>query len=96
MCGRSRKHGTWYRCITPKLGEVLFVTQFIRGLEYGLQGAVESQMPTTLDRAVLIAKMQDELNDQYKGRSTRLVFQSRSSSTVVKVKAISGTTDKGA
>jgi hypothetical protein len=53
-------------------------------------------MPTTLDRAVLIAKMQDELNDQYKGRSTRLVFQSRSSSTVVKVKAISGTTDKGA
>jgi hypothetical protein len=79
----------------PKLGEVLFVTQFIKGLEYDLQGAVQSQMPTTLDGAVLIAKMQDELNDQYKGRSTRSVFQSRSSSTAVKAKVISGTTDKG-
>jgi hypothetical protein len=43
------------------LGETLFVSQFVKGLKGELQGHVLAQLPRTLDRAILLAQIQQEV-----------------------------------
>jgi hypothetical protein len=45
----------------PHYDEQFFVSQFIRGLKDELRGAVESQVPETLERAILLARVQEEV-----------------------------------
>jgi len=48
------------------LGEMFFVTQFIKGLLPGISAAVLSQVPDTMQRATMLARIQQQLLDQGK------------------------------
>jgi hypothetical protein len=61
----------------PELGEVFFVSQFIKGLKYELQGVVQAQLPTTVDRAVLLAQMQQEMTEKLKRKASKAGFSSK-------------------
>uniref|UniRef100_A0ACD5UK05 Uncharacterized protein n=1 Tax=Avena sativa TaxID=4498 RepID=A0ACD5UK05_AVESA len=47
----------------PHYGTIFFISQFIKGLKFELQGTVEAHIPDTLERAYLIAKVQQEIFD---------------------------------
>jgi hypothetical protein len=47
----------------PHYDTNFFISQFIQGLKFELRGVVESHIPDTLERAYLIAKVQQELLD---------------------------------
>ncbi|KAK1678256.1 hypothetical protein QYE76_039104 [Lolium multiflorum] len=55
----------------PNYDEQFFVSQFIKGLKSELRAAVESQVPETLERAFLIARVQQEVQDDVRTRGTR-------------------------
>ncbi|KAK3132522.1 hypothetical protein QOZ80_6AG0523620 [Eleusine coracana subsp. coracana] len=45
----------------PELDEIFFVTQFMKGLKPEIQNPVLSQLPTMVDKAVLLASIQQDL-----------------------------------
>lgn len=45
----------------PHYDEQFFVSQFIRGLKSEIRGAVEAQVPETVERAILLALVQQEV-----------------------------------
>jgi hypothetical protein len=45
----------------PHYDEQFFVAQFIKGLKTELRGAVEAQVPDTVERAILLARVQEEV-----------------------------------
>jgi hypothetical protein len=47
----------------PNYDSQFFIAQFIRGLKIELQGAVEAHIPDTLEKAMLIARVHQELLD---------------------------------
>lgn len=57
----------------PGMGEPFFVTQFVRGLKFEIQNVVQVQVPTTMNRAILLARMQQEVLDRSKTRSIKSV-----------------------
>jgi hypothetical protein len=61
----------------PHYDEQFFIAQFIRGLKPELRGQVESQVPETLERAFLIARVQQEVLDETKSKGHRSMFQNR-------------------
>jgi hypothetical protein len=60
------------------LDKTLFVTHFIKGLKHDLQGVVQSHLPTTVDRAALLAQMQQAIMEKQKQKMLRFLGQSRS------------------
>jgi len=58
------------------LDEMYFVTQFTTGLKPELKASVQSQVPSTVKQAVMLAKVQQQLLDSTKFRSTRLSSKS--------------------
>jgi hypothetical protein len=46
----------------PYYDETLFVSQFIKGLKHDIRIAVASQIPETVDRAIMLAMVQQELS----------------------------------
>jgi hypothetical protein len=42
----------------PVFDEIFFVTHFVHGLKYDIQSVVRMQMPTTVDRAIVLAQTQ--------------------------------------
>jgi hypothetical protein len=55
----------------PHYDEQLFISQFVKGLKVELHGAMESQVPATLERAFLIARVQQEVFEDTKARAPR-------------------------
>lgn len=55
----------------PELDEIFFVTQFMKGLKQDLQGPVMCQVPATVNRAVLLAKLLQEVLEKSKFRSQK-------------------------
>ncbi|KAK1650696.1 hypothetical protein QYE76_068501 [Lolium multiflorum] len=55
----------------PNYDEQFFLSQFIKGLKPDMRAAVESQVPETLERAFLIARVQQEVQDDTRTRGTR-------------------------
>jgi hypothetical protein len=45
----------------PQYDETYCVTQFVRGLKFEIQSVVEVQLPSTVDRAILLAQTQQEV-----------------------------------
>jgi hypothetical protein len=45
----------------PHYDEQFFVSQFIKGLKSELRAAVETQVPQTVERAILLARVQEEV-----------------------------------
>ena len=52
--------------LNPHYDEQLFISHFIRGLKPELRAAVESQVPVTLERAYLLAQVQQEVWEEGK------------------------------
>lgn len=50
----------------PKLDETFFVSRFIKGLKGKLQGHVLAQLPRIVDRAILLAQIQQEVVEMNK------------------------------
>lgn len=50
----------------PGLDEILFVTMFLKGLKTEIQNPVQSQLPATVDRAALLAKLQQDIQEKSK------------------------------
>jgi hypothetical protein len=48
--------------------ETFFVTHFVRGLKFELQDVVLVQVPTTVDRAILLAQIQQKVLDRGRGK----------------------------
>jgi hypothetical protein len=57
----------------PRMGEPFFVTQFVRGLKFEIQNVVQVQVPTTMNRTISLACMQQEVLDRSKTRSIKCV-----------------------
>lgn len=53
------------------LDDMFFVTQFIRGLLSEIGAGVQAQIPDTMDRAVLLAKIQQQLWEKGKGKGQK-------------------------
>jgi hypothetical protein len=53
------------------LDEVFFVTQFVKGLKPDIRGPVQSQAPDTVKRAIMLAKIQQQLSDNKKLRQSK-------------------------
>ncbi|XP_072151772.1 uncharacterized protein [Setaria viridis] len=49
-----------------ELGDLFFVTQFIKGLKLEIGSVVQSQVPETLERAILLARIQQQVLDRSK------------------------------
>lgn len=50
----------------PYYDETLFVGHFLNGLKYEIRLPVASQLPETVDRAIVLAHVQEDLTSQYK------------------------------
>lgn len=50
------------------LGELFFVTQLIKGLKSELGSVVQSKVPASIERVVLLAKIQQQVLDKGKSR----------------------------
>lgn len=44
--------------------ELFYVTHFVRGLKMEIQNVVQVQVPVTVDRAILLAQLQQEILDR--------------------------------
>jgi hypothetical protein len=55
----------------PLLDETFFVTQFIYGLKLEIQSVVQMHQPATVDKAVLLAQMQQEVLEKSRPRGVR-------------------------
>ena len=53
------------------LDEVFFISQFIRGLKPEIRDVVQFQMPATMIKATQLAKLQQQVLERNKGRSSK-------------------------
>jgi hypothetical protein len=53
--------------------KMFFITQFTRGLKPDISAAVQAQVPNTMERAVLLAKIQQQLQERGKPKYQRTI-----------------------
>ena len=56
----------------PHYDEMFFTPQYVRGLKDEIRSMVEPQMPTIVQKASILAKIQQKLVDRNKGKSNRI------------------------
>jgi hypothetical protein len=61
----------------PHYDEQFFVSQFIRGLKPEIRGVVEAQLPDSVERAILLAVVQEEVLAESKPWAPRQYHQAR-------------------
>lgn len=66
------------------LDEMFFVTQFMRGLNPEISVAVQAHVPETMDRAVLLAKIQHQLLGKGKSKTHKSMSQAKHQGQFVK------------
>lgn len=52
--------------------EMFFVSQFVKGLKFEIQGPVLAQVPHDLDRAMLLAQLQEQVQDQSRQKHSKI------------------------
>jgi hypothetical protein len=62
------------------MGDVYFISQFIKGLKPELRYQVQGQVPTILERAVRLAEIQETIQEKTKTKFQRTGNQTRQSS----------------
>ncbi|GJN20898.1 hypothetical protein PR202_gb08332 [Eleusine coracana subsp. coracana] len=70
-----------------ELDEIFFVTQFVKGLKPEIQHPVLSQLPTTVDRAALLATIQQEIQDRGKLKGNKSGFSPKTGVQTGKLEA---------
>uniref|UniRef100_A0A0A8XZM8 Retrotransposon gag domain-containing protein n=1 Tax=Arundo donax TaxID=35708 RepID=A0A0A8XZM8_ARUDO len=58
--------------------ETFFVSHFVRGLKEDIRGSVQSQVPLIVDRAIMLALVQQEVLENSKARFTKSFHNNRS------------------
>jgi hypothetical protein len=53
----------------PEMDEIFFVTQFVKGLKDEIQGPVLCQIPTTVNRVVLLAQLHQDVLAKSRAKS---------------------------
>ena len=53
------------------LGELYFTTQFVKGLKSDIRGGVQCQVPDSVNRAILLARVQQQVLDNTKFRYSK-------------------------
>jgi hypothetical protein len=71
----------------PHYDEQFFVSQFIKGLKNELRASVESHMPETLERAILLARVQEEVLAEAKPWAPKQHQFARNEPTVARMDA---------
>jgi hypothetical protein len=66
------------------LDETFFVAHFIKGLKQELQGPVKSHLPASVERAALLARIQQGILDKQRQKSFKMVNQGRLGGVVSK------------
>jgi hypothetical protein len=64
------------------MGNTYFVSQFIRDLKPDIRYAVQGKVPTTMERAVLLVKIQQQIQDKSEHKMQRNFGQLRLTGTV--------------
>jgi hypothetical protein len=59
------------------LGDLFFITQFMRGLKMEISSVVQTQVPETMERAILLAKIQQQVLERSKPKWNRFSAFSR-------------------
>jgi hypothetical protein len=54
------------------LGDLFFITQFMRRLKMEISSVVQAQVPETMERAILLAKIQQQVLERSKPKWNRL------------------------
>jgi len=65
-------------------GEVFFTSQFINGLKEEIRYPVQAQVPADVDRAYLLAKIQQKICDRSRGKGLRSAISTKPGSSAVK------------
>jgi hypothetical protein len=74
------------------LDEMFFVTQFIKGMKPEILSAVQMQLPSSVDRAALLAQLQQEVLEKGKFKAAKSSYGSKPSGGFIKQEAKSATT----
>jgi hypothetical protein len=61
----------------PKIDETFFVEQYIKGLKFDLQGLVQTTLPSSVNRAMILAELQQDHLDRSRFKPGRGTFQSK-------------------
>jgi hypothetical protein len=61
----------------PVFDEIFFVNHFVRGLKYDIQSVVRMQMPTTVDRTIVLAQTMHDILEQDKGKGQCQSFHNK-------------------
>lgn len=64
--------------------EVFFITQFLKGLKPEIRGVVQAQDPTTMDRALSLARIQQQVLEWRKMKNNRTSGSSKQGTTYIK------------
>lgn len=64
--------------------EVFFITQFIKGLKPEIRGVVQSQDPATMERAIALARIQQQVLDRGKVKWSKTMNATKPSTSMVK------------
>ncbi|GJN02857.1 hypothetical protein PR202_ga20245 [Eleusine coracana subsp. coracana] len=63
------------------MDETFFVSQFVKGLKEGIREGVQAQIPETVERAVLLAQIQQETQERHKYRPSKPANTAKPGST---------------
>jgi hypothetical protein len=74
-----------------ELGEMFFTTQFLRGLKPEIGNVVQSQVPDTVERAILLAKIQQQVLDKGKYKWNKYAASTKPSTPPLKLDQKGGT-----
>lgn len=62
------------------MGETYFISQFIKGLKPEIRYVVQGQVPDTMERAVMLAKIQQQIQDKHRVKVSKSYSTTRLSS----------------
>ena len=68
-----------------ELGEMFFTAQFLRGLKPEVGNVVQSQVPDTVERAILLAKIQQQVIDKGKYKWNKYATNAKPSAPPLKL-----------
>ncbi|GJN10710.1 hypothetical protein PR202_ga28827 [Eleusine coracana subsp. coracana] len=79
----------------PNMDETFFVNQFVKGLKDGIRESVQAQVPDNVDRAALLAQIQQESWERNKFKSSKFSAPTNSTKSTPKqdAKPATGNTD---
>lgn len=70
-----------------ELDDIFFVEQYVKGLKFDLQGLVQAALPTSVNRAMVLAEIQQDHLDKARNRTGKAPFQYKSLASTSKAES---------